>query len=215
MSRPHEKTQTNGTSAAPIAPATETPYLTQLKLNHRGRARKALRWRPKFLFALAVSCSFTFAAKAAGISYNTFLLHQRNDPEFARQVSEAEEEAADLLHAKCFKAVVEGQLEPVFFQGKVVGHFRKFDSRLAIELLRAHMPNIFKRPGAKVNINTGNQRAGGNDLIFDSPVMKRVMEIRQESLRKLAEKKAQAREIASNDATPLGTGPPAGVPPAT
>jgi hypothetical protein len=98
---------------------------------------------------------------------------------------------------------------------KVVGHFRKFDSRLAIELLRAHMPNTFRTPGAKVNINTSNQRAGGNDLIFDSQVMKRVMEMRQESLRKLEEQKAQAREIASNDADQLGAIPPAGVPPAT
>jgi hypothetical protein len=42
-------------------------------------------------------------------------------------------------------------------QGKIAGHTRKFDSRLAIELLRAHMPNTFRTPGAKVNISTGNQ----------------------------------------------------------
>jgi hypothetical protein len=38
-----------------------------------------------------------FAAKAAGISYNTFKLHQKNDPDFARQIAEAEEQAVDPL----------------------------------------------------------------------------------------------------------------------
>jgi hypothetical protein len=41
---------------------------------------------------------------------------------------------------------------------------------LRIQLLRAHLPNTFKTPGAKVIINTGNQRSEGNNLIFDSPV---------------------------------------------
>ena len=167
-----------------------------------------------FLSALAASCSFTFAAKAAGISYNTFLLHQRNDPEFARQVSEAEEQAADLLHARCFRAVIEGELEPVYSQGEIVGYTRKFDSRLAIELLRAHMPNTFRTPGAKVNVSTGNQLAGGNNYIVDTPEMLRLQAMRQEALRKLAEKKAQAREVPPNGGF-VGTGPAAGVPPAT
>jgi hypothetical protein len=42
---------------------------------------------------------------------------------------------------------VERNLEPVYFQGLVVGHIRKFDSRLQIELLRAHLPDLFKTPG--------------------------------------------------------------------
>jgi hypothetical protein len=76
---------------------------------------------------LAASCSFTFAARAAKVAYNTFRLHQRNDPEFARQVAEAEQQAAELLHARCFKAAIEGELEPVYFQGEIVGHIKKFD----------------------------------------------------------------------------------------
>ncbi len=92
---------------------------------------------------MAASCSFTFAARAAKVAYNTFRLHQRNDPEFARQVAEAEQQAAELLHARCFKAAIEGELEPVYFQGEIVGHIKKFDSRLRIELMRAHMPAQF------------------------------------------------------------------------
>ena len=157
MCDPEQTPKTNGVSEMPTFPAIQTEYLQQLKLSHRGRARNALRWRPKFLAALAASCSFVFAARAAGISYNTFLLHQRNDPEFARQVAEAEEQAADLLQARCFKAVIEGELEPVYFQGKIAGYTRKFDSRLAIELLRAHLPHLFKTPG---HVKRGTGAAG-------------------------------------------------------
>lgn len=95
-----------------------------------------------------------FALAAAKTSYNTFRAHQRNDPDFAAQVREAEEEGAELLHDACWKATVEGEIEPVYWQGEVVGHVRKFDSRLRIEMLRAHMPDRFKTPGqAAVNIS--------------------------------------------------------------
>ena len=82
-----------------------------------------------------------FATKAARVSYNTFRLHQRNDPEFAAQIREAEAQGAELLHYACFQRAVEGNLEPVYFQGQVVGHIRKFDTRLQIEFLRGHRFN--------------------------------------------------------------------------
>jgi hypothetical protein len=53
---------------------------------------------------LARSCNFAFSVEDAGIAYNTFRLHQKNDPEFALQVREAEQQAAELLHVKCFTA---------------------------------------------------------------------------------------------------------------
>ena len=144
--------------------------------------------------ALAASCSFVFAARAAGISYNTYRLHQRNDPEFARQVAEAEEEAVDLLHARCFKAVVEGELEPVYFQGEIVGHIRKFDSRLAIELLRAHMPNIFKTPGAKVAIEMGNPAPLGSGV--SEKELQALFAMRQRSLARIQDaKRANVRVV--------------------
>jgi hypothetical protein len=103
-----------------------------------------------------------FALKAARTSYNTFKAHQRNDPDFAAQVREAEEQGAELLHDACWKAAVEGEIEPVYWNGGIVGHVRKYDSRLRIEMLRAHMPDRFKAPGAAVNINS----PGANVLII-------------------------------------------------
>jgi hypothetical protein len=76
-----------------------------------------------------------------------------------------------------------------------VGHTRKFDSRLAIELLRAHMPDVFKTPGshAAVNVNA----TGASGLVVTPEVQAELIAMRQESLRRMAEKKAQAIEVAA------------------
>jgi hypothetical protein len=137
-------------------PPVETAYLKQLKLTHRARANAAMRWRSRFLNGLASSWGYMFALRSAGVSYNTFRAHERNDPEFAAQVREAEAQGAQLLHDVCCKRVMEGDLEPVYWQGQVVGHIRKFDTRLQIEFLRAYMSDRFKKPGTQVNVGMKN-----------------------------------------------------------
>src|SRR5437868_39651 len=124
-----------------------------------------------------------FATKSARVSYNTFQLHRRNDPEFAAQIREAEAQGAELLHYACFQRAVEGNLEPVYFQGQVVGHIRKFDTRLQIEFLRARMPELFKTPGvAPININTGQQI-----LVFDAATRHGIQAAREAALRRMAQ----------------------------
>jgi len=80
--------------------------------------------------------------------------HRKKDPEFAKQWDDAIEDALDLLHARVFQRCLEGDIEPVFWQGEVCGHVRKFDGKLQIEMLRAWKPDRFKTPGAQVNIGT-------------------------------------------------------------
>src|ERR1700686_5060667 len=160
--------------------ATETLYLKQLKVTHRARARAAMRWRPRFLKALRMSCNWTDSLKAAHVSYNTVKLHERNDPDFAAQLKEAEEEGAQLLHSVCFKAALEGNVEPVFFRGRIVGHIRKYDSRMQIELLRAHMPHLFKTPGAQAPVISGDNNNKG--MIMTPERQDELIRLRQEAL---------------------------------
>jgi hypothetical protein len=171
------------TAVTPI----ETPYLKQLKVTHRARARDAMHWRPRFLKALALSCSFTEALRAAGVCYNTVRAHERNDPEFASQLKAAEEEGAQLLHDICFKAALEGEVEPVYWQGQMVGQIRKYDNRLRIEMLRAHMPKVFKTPGSKVAINSG--QVSNNTLVMTPEDQQELIASRQRALRRIAESK--------------------------
>ena len=135
-----------------------------------------------------MSCRLTLALKAARVCYNTVRSHERNDPEFAAQLREAEEEGAQLLHDVCFQSALEGNLEPVFFQGKVVAHVRKYDSRLQIEMLRAHMPKVFKTPGAKVEVNTG--QGSQNTFICGPEEQAQLIASRQEALKRMAAERA-------------------------
>src|SRR5260370_11331599 len=85
------------------------------------------------------------------------------------------------------KSAIEGECEPIFWQGIQVGHIRKYDNRLRIEMLRAHMPKVFKTPGTKVAIKTGN--AQKNTYIVDAEEQGRLIALRRESLRRIAEEK--------------------------
>ena len=181
----------------------ETPYLQQLKATHRARARAATRWRPRFLKALRMSCNWTDSLKAAHVSYNTVKLHERNDPDFAAQLKEAEEEGAQLLHGVCFKAALEGNLEPVYWQGKIVGHIRKYDSRMQIELLRAHMPHLFKTPGSRAPVISGDSNNKG--MIMDEETLTQIQAARQEALE--AMKPKEIREAPNGASADSGNSP--------
>lgn len=61
----------------------ETEWLTKLKSVHRARA--ALRWRPKFLAALAIGRTMVFACKTASVAYNTAKYHRAQDRQFDEQ----------------------------------------------------------------------------------------------------------------------------------
>ena len=178
-------------------PPVETPYLKQLKVTHRARARQAIRWRPLFLKGLAASGGCMFALRSAGVSYNTFRAHERNDPEFAAQVREAEAQGAQLLHDVCWRRCMEGDLEPVYWQGQVVGQIRKFDTRLQIEFLRGYMPDKFKRPGTQVNIGTK-----GDVFILTEEQRHELQRINREWL----EENPPQNSTVSATALPIGSG---------
>jgi hypothetical protein len=155
---------------------------------NRARARYALSWRPRFLAILALSKAPLMAARAAGVAINTVRKHRAADPDFELQYEEAEEHALQLLHDVTMKSAIEGECEPVFWQGIQVGHVRKVDNRVRIEMLRAHMPSKFKTPGSKVAINTGNTQ--NNQFIFGPEEVQQLIASRQEALKRIAAERA-------------------------
>jgi hypothetical protein len=124
----------------------------------RIRVRAAMSMRARFLSFYAVFGSKIAACRKAKVGHATIEFHLRNDPDFMAQAETAKAYAIDLLHTRAMQRAIEGDCEPVYWQGIEVGHVRKFDSRLQIEMLRAHMPNKFKTPGTGgVNIDTGDK----------------------------------------------------------
>lgn len=147
----------------------KTKWLGELADSSRAGARHALHaslWRPRYLAMLSITHSSLIASRAAHISKNTAANHRNADPEFDVLCKTAEVNAIELLHDVTFKSAVEGDLEPVFWQGIPIGYVRKIDNRLRIEMLRAHMPQTFKTPGSKLTVNSG-----GNVLMIGGGMM--------------------------------------------
>ncbi len=159
-----------------------------MSVRNRARARYALAWRPRFLAILALSKAPMMAARAAKVHYNTVRNHRKWDPDFEAQCVAAEEHAIQLLHDVTMKSAIEGECEPVFWQGIPVGHIRKVDNRLRIEMLRAHMPKVFKTPGAKAEINPGTQQ--NKMFIFGPEEIEELIALRREALMKIKEQRA-------------------------
>jgi hypothetical protein len=63
--------------------------------------------------------------------------------------------------------------------GVVVDYVRKFDSRLAIELLRANRPNKFKTPGG-ANVNVATK---GDVFVLTEEQRHELMEINRERIK--------------------------------
>ena len=113
----------------------------------RLRVRGVLAARARFLTFYAVLGTQKGAAKKARISFEDIAYQLKNDSDFMQQAEVAHAYFVDLLHTRAAQRAIEGDCEPVYWRGIEVGHIRKFDSRLQIEMLRAHMPNKFKTPG--------------------------------------------------------------------
>jgi hypothetical protein len=158
----------------------------QMTVRNRARARYALAWRPRFLAALALSRSLIFACRGAKVSINTVRNHRRWDPDFEAQCQAAEEYAIQLLHDVTMKSAIEGECEPVFWQGIQVGHIKKVDNRLRIEMLRAYMPKVFKTPGTKIDIN---QAVQSNTFVVGREEREQLIQLRREALERIAAKK--------------------------
>ena len=142
------------------------------------RVRAAIAWRARWLCVYAMSGSKVMACRRAHVGHSTADYHLRNDADFRTQAEAAKAHAINLLFTRCMQRCLEGDVEPIYWQGIVVGHIRKFDSRLQIEMLRAHMPDLFKTPGQSVTVSTPSQ----NILVMDEETRAKLIEARRQAL---------------------------------
>jgi hypothetical protein len=150
-----------------------------MEARNRARVRYAMEWRPTFLAVVALSYEILIGCKAAGVSPQTVVNHRKADPDFDAQVLAAQEHCISLLHAISLRSAIEGDSEPVYWQGIQVGHIKKFDNRLRIELLRAHLPSKFKTPGSQSPLVAGDNN---KVVIFDAAKRAEMIAARQEAL---------------------------------
>lgn len=121
------------------------------------------RWET-FLSALSTSANVTLSAAQAGVSRAVAYKRRSKDPEFAKLWDEAVEEALDLLEAEVQRRAFQGVDEPVYYQGEVKGHVKKYSDTLAMFLLRAYRPQKFgqgpvNRMSFNLTASSGNVQA--------------------------------------------------------
>jgi hypothetical protein len=182
-----------------------TAWLYKHGARYRARARYAMTWRPRFLAVLALSRSQILACRAAKVSRPTVDNHRKNDPDFEAQCLAAEEHAVELLHDVAFRRALEGDTEPIFWQGIQVGHVRKFDGRLQVEMLRAHMSKKFKTPGSGQPLIAGDNN---QVLVMDADTIRKIQAARREALEAMNPPKQIS---ASNEALNSDSGNSSGV----
>lgn len=75
-------------------------------------------WTDAFLAALAVEGVQTRAAELAGVDRSAVFRRRQADPEFDQACKDAMEAAADALEAEARRRALEGEREPVLYQGQ-------------------------------------------------------------------------------------------------
>lgn len=182
-----------------------TTWLKGLTSSSRERARYTLQWRPRFLAIVSLTWSVLLGCRGARVAYNTVKAHRRDDPEFDAQVLEAQDRAVEFLHDVTFRDALEGTCKPIFWQGIQVGHIREYDNRLRIEMLRAHMPRVFKTPGQQTSINIGAGAGSvfnNTNVIVDAGARDELVALRREALQEIAKGREKAALVVSETTLP-------------
>jgi hypothetical protein len=100
--------------------------------------------RAGFLEALSAGWSVTHAAQRAGTVRQRFYELRESDEEFGAAWDEALAQGTEALEDEARRRAVDGWEEPIYQRGELVGHVRKYDSKLLEFLLKARDPGRFR-----------------------------------------------------------------------
>lgn len=84
-----------------------------------GATRKK-NWKPVVLRELRKGCTLAEAAAAAKVDRTTVWRHKQDDAEFAAAFAQAESEGTDVMEAEATRRAIDGEDEPVIYQGRLM-----------------------------------------------------------------------------------------------
>ena len=87
--------------------------------------KRSRPWEEAFLAALESTGVISQAAKAADVPRRTVYDHLKADLEFHDKAAHALDTAGDNLQAELMRCALEGEQQPVYYKGEVVGHINK------------------------------------------------------------------------------------------
>lgn len=145
----------------------------------------------KFCRVLSQQGNKAVACKSCGIAYVTFCRHYNADPQFAKDVDLAMEEAGDMLEAEAIRRAVSGVEVAVRDKdGIIIGHDMKYSDRLLTLLLKAAKPEKFSdkaqvtHTGAvdhRIEVNAKNELLEKFNKILDITPKKEALEVIQDA----------------------------------
>lgn len=107
------------------------------------RRRAPKGWVDEFLRCLAACPSVTHACRFARISKSFAYKHRQRHPSFAEKWDAALQDGIRAAEDEAWRRAMHGTIEPVYHQGAVCGHIRKFDNVLLMKMLAAHKPEVY------------------------------------------------------------------------
>ncbi len=108
-----------------------------------GKQRSTQR-KKEFLTAYRELFTIYHACKKVGVSRSCYYKWMREDPEFAKAATLAEEDNVNILEGEARRRAFEGWDEPVFFKGEEQGTVRKYSDTLLIFLLKGAAPEKYR-----------------------------------------------------------------------
>lgn len=96
-----------------------------------------------FLAAYAITGTITGAAEAAKIGDRSHYLWMTKHPEYKEAFESARQAFCESLEGEARRRAYEGVDEPVFHQGELVGHKRRYSDTLLIFLMKGNMPDKY------------------------------------------------------------------------
>ncbi len=97
----------------------------------------------------------THCARAVGITSETVRKHREKDPEFNEACDRAYGVMQERIEREILRRGVEGVLEPVFYQGMIVGHKLMYSDRMLELHAKRHMPEYREKSTVDMNVTGG------------------------------------------------------------
>lgn len=114
----------------------------------RTRATVPPGWHAAFLADLAANGNITEAARVARVNRNTAYEHRAKDAAFAAAWDEAVDQAVEALELEVRRRALHGVSKPVFYQGEECGRIQEYSDTLAMFLLKALRPKVYRDSAA-------------------------------------------------------------------
>lgn len=108
------------------------------------RTHRTPEKRKELIAAIRQTGTVIAACAVVGISSAMVYRWRRADPDFAREMAEAQEDAAERLVDEAWKRAVEGYKVPVTHKGEITDWYTAYSDRLLEVLLKARRPQEFR-----------------------------------------------------------------------